>query len=98
MLVHSQRKIFYVTVAFILWLVPSIGLIHKYLGNAGALAAFPFFLLLVLAIKMLQRELGPCRASAGSGQLVRSRYVFLLYFIRSLKVAYLDQVPTEMTP
>jgi hypothetical protein len=60
MLVHSQRKIFYVTVAFILWLVPSIGLIHKYLGNGGVLAAFPFFLLLVLAIKILQRELGPC--------------------------------------
>lgn len=60
MLLPSQRKLFYIAIAFILWLVPSIGLIHKYLGNGGALAAFPFFLLLVLAFKALQRELGPC--------------------------------------
>lgn len=55
-LLHSRRKTLYVTVAFALWLVPSIGLTQKYLGNGGALAAFPFFLLLILALKLLQRE------------------------------------------
>lgn len=55
----AQNRAFYVTVAFILWLAPSIGLIHKYLGNGGVLAALPFFLFLVLSIKMFQRQLSP---------------------------------------
>jgi hypothetical protein len=51
------QSIFYVAIVFILWLIPSIGLIHKYLGNIGILAALLFFLLLVLLIKILQRQL-----------------------------------------
>jgi hypothetical protein len=54
----TQKQAFFVAGAFILWLFPSIGLIQKYLGNGGFLAAFPFFLLLVLAIKIFQRQLG----------------------------------------
>ena len=54
----AQKRAFYVAGAFIIWLFPSIGLIHKYLGNGGVLSALPFFLLLVLAIKIFQRQLG----------------------------------------
>ncbi|AMN43732.1 hypothetical protein [Rhodoplanes sp. Z2-YC6860] len=60
MSLQSRQRTFCVTVAFILWLLPSIGLIHKYLGNGGAFAVLPFFLLLILAIKILHRDLGPC--------------------------------------
>ena len=52
--------------AFLLWLVPSLDIIHKYTGQAGLLALSVIALASIFALTAIARRRGPIPPSGGS--------------------------------